>query len=318
MGRVCSEVQDWIEETVEQVIEDWENQQQQRCRDEECNWWILCLNKLFCWFVWVLVKITRIILVTIGKWITRLVCEVIDVVLDAIGWIVLLILSIPIIGGIIRTILNWLTDIVWHIIGLPDFILSLLGVRLRKKMYVGAVIPAVDGARVATDDQMIRQVDGLTQLYNDKCNVNVIFTGICHTDVSPPSSALDPSCDAAGFFNDWWLAGSFFELATTTCRFTDSFRRVIGFGAELLIFAVREIEGATRGCSFGSTHNYVLVECRPEHPPFIAAHEIGHSCWLLHRDAETNLMHAPSPATDPQLTNWQIAVIRWSKHCVFF
>jgi len=318
MGRVCREIQEWIEEQVEKPIETWENQQEQRCKNEPCNWWMLCLNKLFCWLVWVLVKVIRWVVVTVGKWVTRVVCEVVNVVLDVIGWIITLVLAIPIIGGIIRTILNWITDIFWHLVGLPDFFLSLLGIRPRKKMYVGAVVPAVDGVRVATDDQVMRQIDGLTQLYRDKCNIKVIFTGICHTDVSPPDAAIDPSCDAAGFFNDWWLAGSFFEFATSTCKFTDSFRRVIGLGAELVMFACREIDGNTRGCSFGSTHNYFLVECRREHPPFIAAHEIGHSCWLTHRDGSTNLMSVPSPSTDPQLTDWQISVIRWSKHCVYF
>ena len=49
VGRSCREIQDWIETQIEQPIEAWENQQEQRCRNEPCNWWTLCLNKLFCW-----------------------------------------------------------------------------------------------------------------------------------------------------------------------------------------------------------------------------------------------------------------------------
>ena len=100
MGRVCKEIQEWIEEQVEKPIETWENQQEKRCREEECNWWMLCLNKLFCWLVWVLVKVIRWVVVTVGKWVTRVVCEIVNVVLDVIGWIVTLILAIPIIGYI--------------------------------------------------------------------------------------------------------------------------------------------------------------------------------------------------------------------------
>jgi hypothetical protein len=48
MATVCREIQEWIEEQVEQPIEEWENRQEQRCREEECNWWVLCLNKLIC------------------------------------------------------------------------------------------------------------------------------------------------------------------------------------------------------------------------------------------------------------------------------
>ena len=38
------------------------------------------------------------VIVTVGKWVTRVVCEVVNVVLDIVGFIVELILSIPIIG----------------------------------------------------------------------------------------------------------------------------------------------------------------------------------------------------------------------------
>ena len=116
MGRVCREVQEWIEEQVEQPIEEWENRQEERCREEPCNWWTLCLNKLFCWLVWVVVKVIRIVIVTVGKWVARTVCEIVNVILDIIGYIIALILSIPIIGGIIRTIWNWVTEIIWRIV----------------------------------------------------------------------------------------------------------------------------------------------------------------------------------------------------------
>jgi len=53
VGRTYREVETWIETHVEQPIETWENQQEQRCRDEPCNWRMLCLNKVFCWLVWV-------------------------------------------------------------------------------------------------------------------------------------------------------------------------------------------------------------------------------------------------------------------------
>ena len=134
MGRSCREIQDWIETQIEQPIEAWENQQEQRCRNEPCNWWTLCLNKLFCWLVWVLVKVVRWVLVTVGKWVVRVVCTVVNIVLDIAGLIVSLILSIPILGGIIRTVLNWGTEVGWRLVGAVDFLGSLVGIRPRKKM----------------------------------------------------------------------------------------------------------------------------------------------------------------------------------------
>lgn len=319
MGRICRETQEWVEQQVEQPIETWENQQETRCRTESCFWLCLCCNKLFCWLVWVLVKVVRIVLVTIGKWVARAVCEVVNVGLDLLAFLVTLILSIPILGGIIRTIWNWVTEIVWRLVGLLDFFGSLVGIRPRKKMYFGVVVPSVNGVAVRTDADIQRQVDGAIELYDRTCNINLIFTSICHTPISAPDDGLRVSCDAEGFFHDWLLAGSYFEFATATCKFTDTFRRVIGLGAELIVFIVPDIQPPlTNGCSFGSTHNYVVIEANPSDSVCFAAHEMGHACWLGHTSGDAqNLMDPTVPLPVATLDNLQVSLVRWSKHCVY-
>jgi hypothetical protein len=319
MGRVCRETQEWVETQVEQPIESWENQQENRCRNEPCNWWVLCLNKVVCWLVWVVVKVVRIVLVTIGKWVARTICEVVNVVLDVAAFLVNLVFSIPIIGGILRTIWNWVTEVVWRLVSLPDFLLSLAGVRLRKKMYVGAIVPPnMTTTPAITDADVQRQIDAVVSFYDSSCNIGVIFTGICRTNVAAPDGSLVVSCDAGGFFSDWWVGGSWFELATATCKFTDGFRRVIGYGAEILVMVIDDVTPSGKnGCSFASTHNYVLVEAKPADQPFVAAHEIGHACWLPHDGDSANLMNPITPSAGPVLTNLQIATVRGSKHCVF-
>jgi len=323
MGRVCREVQEWVEEQIEQPVEQWVNQLQQFCEEQDCNWWCLCCNKWFCWLAWVLVKVVTWVIVTVGKWVARIVCEVVNFVLDVIGFIVELILSIPIIGGIIRTILNWVTEIIWRLVGLIDFLGSLVGIRPRKKMYFGVVIPSVDGAPIVPDADVQPQIDAVISFYDSTCNINAIFTGICHTDISPPDGGLVVDCDAGGFFSDWWIGGSYFELASATCKFTDSFRRIIGLGAELIVFVVQNVNPDTatfftNGCSFTSTHNYVVIEAKPTDSPFVATHEIGHACWLGHESDTANLMNPSVPNSNPTLTNLQVSLVRWSKHCVYF
>ena len=318
MGRVCKEVQDWVEEQIEQPIESWENQLEKRCREQDCDWWCLCCNKWFCWLVWVLVKVITWIVVTVGKWVTRLVCEVVNFVLDVVGFLGGLILSIPVIGGIIRTILNWVTEIIWRAVGLIDFLASLAGIRPRKKMYFGVIVPSVNETPIVTDADIQRQVDAAIDFYDRTCNINLIFSGICHTNISPPEAGLSVGCDAGGFFNDWWLAGSYFEFATATCKFKDSFRRLIGLGAEIIVFIVQDVTPAnTNGCSFASTENYVVIEAKPTDQAFVATHEMGHACWLVHVDDTANLMNPITPSANPTLTNTQIALVRWSKHCVY-
>lgn len=247
-------------------------------------------------------------------------CMVANFILDVVAFIVELILSIPIIGGIIRTILNWVTEVIWRLAGLIDFLASLSGIRPRKKMYVGAIVPSVDSRPIVPDADIQRQIDAAIKFYDATCNIEIIFSGICHTDVPPPEDGgLNFACDASGFFSDWWVAGSYFEFAAATCKFEDSFRRVIGLGAEIIVFIVQDVTNPnTNGCSFASTHNYVVIEAKPTDQAFVAAHEIGHACWLPHDGDVTNLMNPITPAAGPTLTNVQIALVRWSKHCVYF
>jgi hypothetical protein len=249
-------------------------------------------------------------------------CAVVNFVLDAIAFVVELILSIPVLGGIIRTILNWVTEIIWRLVGLLDFVASLIGIRLRKKMYFGVIVPSVNSIPIVPDVDIQRQVDAAISFYDSSCNINLIFSGICHTDISPPDGGLNFACDAGGFASDFGLAGSYFEFAAATCKFEDGFRRIIGLGAEIIVFIVQNVQDApptfTNGCSFASTHNYVVIEAKPTDQAFVAAHEMGHACWLPHDSDTANLMNPITPAAGPTLTNLQIAVVRWSKHCVYF
>jgi hypothetical protein len=329
MGRVCGEVGSWIDQQVSQPVESFVNQLQQQCQQQACNKWCLCCNQWLCWMAWILVRVVTWVLVTIPVWVTNTVCETVNVFLDLIGFLVSVILSIPFLGGLIRTILNWVTAIFWRIVGFPEFIASLLGLRLRKKMYFGVIVPSVGGTPIATDAAIMPQVNATIDIFDRLCNVNMIFTGICRTDVEPPEQGLKFDCDAKGFFADWGLAGTYFESATLGCRFIDSFRRVIGLGAEVIVFIVNDVVGAT-GCSFVSSHNYVAVEAKAEIPAtpntskvpatyiYTMPHEIGHACDLLHRNSSQNLMDTGSTPANPTLTNWQKAIFRWSKHCVYF
>jgi hypothetical protein len=318
MGRVCEETQVWMEEQVERPVETFVNRLAHVCEEQDCNWWCLCCNKWFCWLVWVIVRIVTWVVVTIGKWVTRTVCEVVNVVLDVIGFIFELILSIPILGGFIRMVLNWVLEVVWRLVGLIDFVASLAGIRPRKKMYFGVVVPPV--VPIASDVDIMRQVNATISFYDTTCNIEMIFTGICHTQIAPPEGRVTIGCDGSGFRDDFGFLGSWFELASATCKFRDSFRRLIGLGAEIIVFIVQDVvpPANTNGCSFASTHNWVVVEALSGDQDFVIAHEIGHACWLTHDGDPANLMSPTTPAMAPTLTNVQIAVVRWSRHCVYF
>ena len=338
MGRVCKEIEDAAVNTCNNLAcTSFTN-----CNDIQCNsftncqWWnvpchaaraacvaAMAVARAACWVA----RTACVVAAEVAKGacivaaaVARGACEIANFALDLIALAINLILSIPIIGGILRTILNWVTEIVWRAFGLIDFFASWVGIRPRKKMYFGVIVPSVDGTPIASDADIMNQVNAASQFFDTTCNINMIFSGICHTDITPPDAGLTVACDVTGFLNDWWLAGSYFELASATCKFTDGFRRVIGYGAEIIIFVVRNVTPdsglSTQGCSFASSNNYVVVEAGAGVSNFMASHEIGHACWLPH-DSGTNLMNGNVPNSNPTLTALQIATIRGSKHCVY-
>ena len=84
MATSCRVQQFQVEEEITHKIETWVEQQEQRCRNEPCNWWMLCLNVLVCWFVTVMVKIDEWVVETIIRWVYRTVCVVVTLVVGLV------------------------------------------------------------------------------------------------------------------------------------------------------------------------------------------------------------------------------------------
>jgi hypothetical protein len=70
MAMVCKEIQEWVEEEISQPIEEWEERQEKKCK--KYHWYDP--RGWFCWFVTILVKVIRWVVVTVGKWVIRTVC----------------------------------------------------------------------------------------------------------------------------------------------------------------------------------------------------------------------------------------------------
>jgi hypothetical protein len=138
--------------------------------------------------------------------------------------------------------------------------------------------------------------------------------------------ALNVECGAGGFFSDWLIGGSYYEFVSADCAFEDGWRRVAGYGGEQIVFVINSITPpSTVGCSFAASHNYVLVEPNAAGIQSIA-HELGHNCLLPHLEdaADTNNLMFPNIQLNPagdlvnqDMTNFQIATIRGSRHCTF-
>jgi len=134
MAQICHTFLEWVEENIEKTVEEWKNRQEKRCSEEKRKWWMACLNKLLCWLEWVVVMVVRVVVITVGKWAPQVIYEVVSFALDVTAVFVGLVLSIPGLGGILRTVLNWATGIIFRVLGLFDFDLGLIGIRPEKRL----------------------------------------------------------------------------------------------------------------------------------------------------------------------------------------
>jgi hypothetical protein len=85
MAESCKKQQERVEETVLQPIAQWVEQQEEKCRNEPCIWWMLCLNKGVCWFVTALVKVTLWVTTVVVRWVYRIVCTVVSLVIGVLA-----------------------------------------------------------------------------------------------------------------------------------------------------------------------------------------------------------------------------------------
>lgn len=60
---------EWVDENIVEEVRRRKERNEERCRERDCNWWILCMNKWVCWIetlvYWVMEEITKIISVLV-------------------------------------------------------------------------------------------------------------------------------------------------------------------------------------------------------------------------------------------------------------
>lgn len=335
------------------------------CDWAPCSWfcdaWVWISNIVCVAWTWV----SNIVCVA-WTWITTAVCVVWDVVttiinailvtiesilgwvLSAIGFIIELIEMIPVLGTLIRWIINGVSYLINLFGSLIDAGLGLIGIRPEKKMRLCTVILKDErGVPVASIDNVINMLQTAVEVYKRDANIRILpsqpfkySTGFGDAETADASwivsdgsnsdsDLLDPPCNAAG---EWLLAGSKFQLKSSTLCFYGSWRRVIGYGAPITCFIVRSIPGAF-GCSLFITDYVTTVggTIVPSESPRTIGHEAGHSSQLWHLcvdDDITNMMATggpcdPDSATPPDRTNptmhdWQTILVRSSKHASYF
>jgi len=268
-------------------------------------------------------------------------------ILNAIASVIQFFFAIPILGRFLSWVWNIVTAVVYGIASIIDAIGWLIGIRPEKRLLL-LVLNQLDEQRqpIATEADLMASIGRMIQVYRDDANVRILpvkrfnyrtpASGdqqasddyVVTISQTGTSQRLDVSCGGSNAASDLGFEGADFQNILTLSGFWTNWRRLIGYGAPICAFSVRGFSGTSDGCSNGPLDDFVLVNFSgaaadvslPSNAVIgkssILPHESGHACNLWHVDP-SNLMQG----SDPRLTNlsaWQVALLRSSRHVTYF
>lgn len=191
---------------------------------------------------------------------------------------------------------------------------------LKKKIRLHVcILHSAEQKEVVSVQEAELSVQRAAQIINDKFNTKTLHYGEPYIEVineSAPDKALDVKCSATGYFrSEFGEASDFYKKHTAGWN---AFR--VSLAYPVTVFVVRSVThngDPWRGCSFGVLTDYVVITSDGIKDQTTLAHEIGHSCFLLHRKKRANLMyHGNSRGTS--ITRWQKYWFRTSRHVNFW
>lgn len=292
---------------------------------------------------------------TVANAVVDTVESVLSPFLNLIGAFVGLIFSIPFVGRLIAWLWNTATDLFYRGLSAFETVFVITGFMPEKRLRL-LIVNQRDRIGLAASNERIKDyLRVMIDVYMTEARVRVLpalpfsystpFSGpaqdldkfIVEPDAISSQATMIVSCEGRGAVNDLGLgtqAGSEFQaMMSTGSGFWGAFRRIIGTGAPLTVFAVRGITGNKDGCSNGPPNDFVAVQfierepgdptglLDPTNPDNIAtlltmAHECGHACGMLWHDDDT-LMESGKATRKPILTAYQKMLLRTSRHVAY-
>ena len=238
--------------------------------------------------------------------------------------------------GIVRGVREAFEVVKWaihRILGLPELLASLAGIRITKKFRLKVVIlplPGAHGAPLATIAAVEEAVEEAKRIFfRNRMKVRIIApsdekTIVSHFGGSVPDYVRRPQCGAPGWAERYKGKGRWYAKYSTPYS---------GQGTAT-VFVVDDVhEGSTdkNGC-FLNLVDYGYIDSGALRPPggswpspghkMILAHELGHACDLFHRTeggkTPGNLMRPTPVERTHHLTSWQISWVRSSRRVRYF
>ncbi len=241
--------------------------------------------------------------------------------------------SVPLVGRLLRWAVNLVHVAVQRLLKVFDMLLWAVGIRPEKRLRVRLMVVKDDHGPTMTREAAMTEVQNLLDIFRDQANVRVIpdQPWVFRTPFHGPEKARDAyvsfldkprpelaslSTTALAAWQDLWLRGMWFELLTTLRNPWGNLRRLLGYGAPIMVFTVREYsDEPALGFSMGLLTDHCSI-LREEADDTTAAHEVAHSCGIFwHSDDPVNLMSA-SPNVRI-LTSGQALWLRTSRHVTY-
>lgn len=319
--RVCESVSRWVEKTIEEPVRVAREREERTCRErpwyDPRRWW--------CEIVIVVEYVIEYVVKVIRVLVTEIVCRIVEVALIAAGFLLNLIQSIPIIGGIVKSLLGLVRWVFGLIVGLIAAGVEAIFGRGKKTLRVRVVILNDGNGPLATEEDMVQQIETANRAFG-QCDVRVRLDGMTvYRDRKNAEDLLNFSgCGDFWAFMDqtFWTRGSQYELASGDSDYEANWRRFLPFGGYITIFVVRDIDGKI-GCSNGPLYDFVVVEGRAvqrrsaQLDPTLVAHELGHACALVHDDDNQPNLMWPNAGRGTALRSGQCFWIRSSQYVTY-
>jgi hypothetical protein len=299
------------------TIEEWQSRWEKQCqtvKKQVCRWLPWPLNKLCDWVTDTVCAFVQIWF-TVIKTIVQTVCEVITsfIKIFILVPMTILVTIIRIVCFIVDFIVNWVKIIIAAIVGIPEFLTCMLGLRIRKHLHACVtVLAGRDGVPVMSEAEVDRVLEDARRIISERFNVNLHVHG--RKILQVPEERLDVNaCDASQLFSS--------EAVDLTAEASGTFGDLFGcgdnlvdIGAELIhdvlniIFIRNIVEGDDVGCHIPGT-DYVIIDRTST--GLVLAHEVGHAGDLWHVSDTTNLMNHVTAGDD--VHRWQACIFRRSR-----
>lgn len=209
--------------------------------------------------------------------------------------------------------------VIARILGIPELLLSLLGLRLKKYMELSVIILKSNNKPLATVAEVQAVVDEAKRVFLEQANVRLRQPSVYDAMVrerqgSNPAWVLNPKCNVGAFKHMFTRVGGWYESERANGGVT--------------IFVVEDVQGGLAGCHIGpfAAWGYIDPDALRDSSGAPAtggraltlAHELGHSCQLPHKKRRDNLMVAGQSRRNEHLVRWQIAWLRSSYRVHYF